>query len=387
MGKYDFTTRPNRLGQNTVKWHSSESNKDLLQMWVADMDFLPVPAIKEAIIEYGENHVFGYPHPSDTLFESIVNWEKKSHGYDITKEKITLIEGVVPAISSAIQAFTKEGEAILINTPVYPPFSRSVKLNNRKLISNPLIIRNGHFEIDFDLLEEDLINNDVKLYIFCNPHNPGGRVWSKEELTKVAELCKKHNILLVSDEIHQDLVLFGNKHISMNTIDDGFKDFTIVLASATKTFNIAGTKNSFAMIENADLRKTFRNRQLMNNQHEIPAIGLITTEAAFTYGKAWLDELKPVLEKNINYVVDYLSEKTNIKVMKPEGTYLIWLDFSAYNIVYPEITKKLEEEGKVVLNDGASFGKEGRSFARLNVATPFETVKEVCTRIAKVFPK
>ena len=209
---------------------------------------------------------------------------KNQHGYVVDKESIVLIEGVVPAISTAIQAFTKEGDAVLINTPVYPPFARSVRLNNRRLIENSLVKVNGHFEIDFEQLERDIVENDVKLYVFCSPHNPGGRVWTKEELTKVADLCQKHGVLLVSDEIHQDLALYGNKHISMNTISDAYKDFTLVLSSATKTFNIAGTKNSFTIIENEDLRKAFKQKQLANNQHEIPTIGLITTQAALTYG-------------------------------------------------------------------------------------------------------
>ncbi|MQB86037.1 cysteine desulfurase, partial [Lactobacillus reuteri] len=178
-------------------------------------------------------------------------------------------------------------------------------------------------------LERDIVDNDVNLYVFCSPHNPGGRVWTKEELTMVADLCQKHGVLLVSDEIHQDLALYGNKHISLNTISNAYKDFTLVLSSATKTFNIAGTKNSFTIIENEDLRKSFKQKQLANNQNEIPTIGLITTQAAFTYGQPWLEELKTVLETNIDLLTKELSEKTNIEVMKPEGTYLVWLDFSS----------------------------------------------------------
>lgn len=387
MGQYDFTTRPNRLNQHTMKWHSSESNPDLLQMWVADMDFLPVPEIKQAVIGYGKEHIFGYPYPSDALYQSIINWEKAEHGYETSKNKIVLIEGVVPAISVAIQSFTKEGDSVLINTPVYPPFARSIRLNNRRLISNSLLIKDSHFEIDFDKLEQDIVENDVKLYVLCSPHNPGGRVWTAEELKKIGKICQKHGVILVSDEIHQDLALFGNKHYSFNTLDDSFKDFSLILSSATKTFNIAGTKNSFAIIENDQLRKIFQRQQLANNQHEVPTIGLITTEAAFTYGKPWLEELKTVLEKNLDYVVDELSQKTKIKVMKPEGTYLIWLDFSAYGIEQPELDERLQKEAKVVLNNGASFGKEGQTYARFNVAAPFVTVKEAIQRIVRVFSK
>ena len=387
MTRYDFTTQPNRLDQNTMKWHEAESNPELLELWVADMDFLPVPEIRDAVINYAETHIFGYPYPSEELYQSIINWEKNQHGYVVDKESIVLIEGVVPAISTAIQAFTKEGDAVLINTPVYPPFARSVRLNNRRLIENSLVKVNGHFEIDFEQLERDIVENDVKLYVFCSPHNPGGRVWTKEELTKVADLCQKHGVLLVSDEIHQDLALYGNKHISLNTISDAYKDFTLVLSSATKTFNIAGTKNSFTIIENEDLRKAFKQKQLANNQHEIPTIGLITTQAALTYGQPWLEELKTVFETNIDLLTKELSEKTNIKVMKPEGTYLVWLDFSAYDQDHNELGRLLKEEAKVVLNDGITFGSEGEKHFRFNVATPTTVVAEGVKRLVSVFGK
>ncbi|WP_423217955.1 MalY/PatB family protein [Streptococcus equinus] len=387
MGQYDFTTRPNRLKQFTYKWQSSEDNPDLLQLWVADMDFLPVPEIKDAIVAYGQEHIFGYNYFKDSLYQAVIDWEKSEHGYEVKKEDISFIDGVVPAISVAIQAFTQKGDAVLINSPVYYPFARTVRLNDRKLVENSLSIQNGHFEIDFEQLEKDIVDNHVKLYIFCSPHNPGGRVWSEAELKKIGELCQKHGVILVSDEIHQDLALFGNKHHSFNTVDHRFKDFAIILSSATKTFNIAGTKNSFAIIQNPKLRKKFQRVQLANNQHEVPTIGMITTEVAFTHGKDWLEELKKVVEKNINYLSDYLEENTKIKVMKPEGTYLVWLDFSAYGIEQPQLDEKLQKEAKVVLNDGAHFGNEGKYFARLNAATPFETIVEASRRIASVFSK
>lgn len=387
MTQYDFTTRPNRLNQHTVKWKASEENPDLLQMWIADMDFLPLPEVKEALTAYAQEHVFGYPYAPDSLYEQIQAWEENEHGYRVEKEDILLIEGVVPAISVAIQALTNEGDAVLINTPVYPPFARTVKLNHRKLINHPLIKRNARFEIDFEQLEQDIIDNQVKLYVFCSPHNPGGRVWTAEELVKIGQICQRHGVYLVSDEIHQDLALFGNKHHSFNTLDESFKDFTIILSSATKTFNIAGTKNSFAIIQNPRIRKAFATQQLANNQHEVPTVGLITTETAFAYGKPWLTELKTVLEKNIDFAVDYLSENTKISVMKPEGTYLIWLDFSAYGLTNEEIQEKLIKEAKVVLNDGFAFGTDGKYHARFNAATPFDTVEEACKRIATAFGK
>ena len=258
MGKYDFTSLPNRLGHHTYKWKEAETDSEVLPAWIADMDFVVLPEIRQAVQTYADQLVYGYTYASEELIKEVQKWEATQHDYHFDKEALVFIEGVVPAISTAIQAFTKEGEAVLINTPVYPPFARSVKLNNRRLITNSLVEKDGLFEIDFDRLEKDLVEEDVKLYILCNPHNPGGRVWEKEVLEKIGQLCQKHGVFLVSDEIHQDLALFGHKHHSFNTVNPDFKEFAIVLSSATKTFNIAGTKNSYAVIENPKLRAALR---------------------------------------------------------------------------------------------------------------------------------
>ena len=387
MGKYDFTTLPNRFGQHTYKWKEAETDREVLPAWIADMDFVVLPEIQQAVHDYAEQLVYGYTYASDELVEAVQNWERSQHGYDFKKDALVFIEGVVPAISVAIQAFTKEGEAVLINTPVYPPFARTVKLNNRKLITNSLVEKEGIFEIDFDQLEKDFVEENVKLYVLCNPHNPGGRVWEKEVLEKIGQLCQKYGVLLVSDEIHQDLALFGHKHHSFNTVNPDFKDFSIILSSATKTFNIAGTKNSYTIIESPKLRVAFQKRQLANNQHEISGLGYLAPEAAYRYGKDWLEELKEVLENHINYVVDVFEKETKIKVMKPQGTYLIWLDFSDYNISDEELRKLLRDEAKVILNRGLDFGEEGTLHARLNVAMPKTLLEQVCQRIVKAVSK
>ena len=387
MGKYDFTTLPNRFGHHTYKWKEAETDRQVLPAWIADMDFEVLPEIRQTVHDYAEQLVYGYTYASDGLIEAVQNWEEKHHGYDFDKDALVFIEGVVPAISTAIQAFTKEGEAVLINTPVYPPFARSIKLNNRRLVTNSLVEKDGIFEIDFDQLEKDFVEEDVKLYVLCNPHNPGGRVWEKEVLEKIGQLCHKHGVLLVSDEIHQDLALFGNKHQSFNTVNEDFKEFSLILSSATKTFNIAGTKNSYAIIENSKLRLAFQKRQLANNQHEISGLGYLATEAAYRYGEDWLTELKELIEKHINYVVDVFGKETKIKVMKPQGTYLIWLDFSAYDISDEELRSLLRDEAKVILNRGLDFGEEGALHARLNVAMPTSVLEEVCQRIIATFAK
>ena len=385
MGKYDFTTLPNRFGHHTYKWKEAETDREVLPAWIADMDFEVLPEIRQTVHDYAEQLVYGYTYASDGLIEVVQNWEEKQHGYRFEKDALVFIEGVVPAISTAIQAFTKEGQAVLINTPVYPPFARSIKLNNRRLITNSLVEKDGLFEIDFVQLEKDFVEEDVKLYVLCNPHNPGGRVWEKEVLEKIGQLCQKHGVLLVSDEIHQDLALFGNKHQSFNTVNEDFKEFSLILSSATKTFNIAGTKNSYAIIENPKLRLAFQKRQIANNQHEISGLGYLATETAYRYGEDWLTELKELIEKHINYVVDVFGKETKIKVMKPQGTYLIWLDFSAYDISDEELRKLLRDEAKVILNRGLDFGEEGALHARLNVAMPTSVLEEVCQRIIAIF--
>ena len=387
MGKYDFTTLPNRFGHHTYKWKEAETDRQVLPAWIADMDFEVLPEIRQTVHDYAEQLVYGYTYASDGLIEAVQNWEEKHHSYGFEKDALVFIEGVVPAISTAIQAFTKEGEAVLINTPVYPPFARSIKLNNRRLITNSLVEKDGLFEIDFDQLEKDFVEENVKLYILCNPHNPGGRVWEKDVLEKIGQLCQKHGVLLVSDEIHQDLALFGNKHQSFNTVNDDFKEFSLILSSATKTFNIAGTKNSYAIIENPKLRLAFQKRQLANNQHEISGLGYLATETAYRYGENWLTELKELIEKHVNYVVDVFGKESKIKVMKPQGTYLIWLDFSAYGLSEEDLQGLLKKEAKVILNRGLDFGEEGALHARLNVAMPTSVLEEVCQRIIITFAK
>ena len=388
MGSYNFETAPNRIGQHTYKWKEAEKDSQVLPAWIADMDFEVLPEIKQTVHDYADQLVYGYTYASEELINAVLAWERDEHGYTFDKEALVFIEGVVPAISTAIQAFTKEGDAVLINTPVYPPFARSVKLNNRRLITNSLIEQDGLFQIDFEQLERDIANNEVKIYVLCNPHNPGGRVWEKDVLEKIGRLCQKYGVLVVSDEIHQDLTLFGHKHQSFNTVSPDFKDFSLILASATKTFNIAGTKNSYAVIENPSLRQQFQKRQLANNQHEISGLGFLATEAAYRYGKAWLTELKAVLEENIDFVVDYFAkEAPRLRVMKPQGTYLVWLDFSDYGLTDDQLFHLLREEAKVVLNRGSDFGQEGKGHARLNTAAPKNMIKEICRRIAEVLPK
>ncbi|HGC7368484.1 TPA: MalY/PatB family protein [Streptococcus agalactiae] len=361
MITYDFTSLPERFSSNAIKWKAVQKDQEILPLWIADMDFPIFPEMSEAIEDFSHQMVFGYDSPKDSLYQAISNWEVQEHGYQFDKKSLLLIDGVIPAISVAIQAFTKEGDAVLINTPVYPPFARTIKYNNRHLVSNSLLNNNQYFEIDFKQLEKDIIENNVKLYIFCSPHNPGGRVWTKGEIQKIGDICKRYNVILVSDEIHQDLVLFDNVHHSFNTVDSSFKEFSVILSSATKTFNIAGTKNSFAIIENEKLRSDFKKRQIANNQQEISSLGLLATEVAFTKGKKWLKALKMELEGSIEYLYEQLT--------------------------HLEIQEKLRYDAKLILNDGLTFGKEGKKHARINVAAPRSVIEEAVLRLVTNFRK
>lgn len=385
MTRFDFTTYPDRFCQRAIKWQLAEKESDVLPMWIADMDFLPMPTVKEALKSYATDHVFGYSEACEEFYQAIIDWEKSEHGLGVARESLVATTSVVPAICIAIQALTQEGEAVMIHTPAYPPFAKVTKLNNRHLIRQSLVETNCRFEIDFAAFEELIVEKQVKMYILCNPHNPGGRVWTKAELETLGRICQRHGVIVVSDEIHQDLALFGHEQVSFHTVAEDFADFSIVLSSATKTFNLAGTKASFAIIPNPDLRKAFVRQQEANYQHELATVGLLATQVAFETGKDWLVELKKVLEENIETAIDYLEEHTQIRAMKPEGTYLIWLNFSAYDMSHEEIQRKLLEEARVQLNDGLVFGKEGRYKARFNVAAPQSVVQEACERIAKVF--
>ena len=382
----DFTTVPNRFQQSSTKWRETEfKDSELLPLWVADMDFKVLPELREAMAEFVKRPVFGYSYASDSLYEAIQSWEQAQHGYRFEKEAIVLIDGVVPGLSVAVQAYTEPGDAVLINTPLYPPFARTIRLNGRQIVENQLQEVAGRFEIDFERLEQQIVKEKVKLYLLCNPHNPGGRAFSRMELEQIGQVCKRHGVLLVADEIHQDLVLFGWQHHSFNTVAPDFKDFALILTAATKTFNTAGTKCAFAIIENSELREKFTKQQLRNNQHEVSTLGLFATELVYREGKAWLAELLPVLETNINYVAQELREKTQIKVMQPEATYLIWLDFSAYGLSDRTLQAKIHDEAKLILNPGESFGQAGRAHARFNAAAPFSLIKEATERLVKVF--
>ncbi len=384
----EFDTILDRHHTNSVKWDTlkkSYGTSDLLPLWVADMDFKAPLAVRQALSSYIDQGILGYTIYPDSLYNAIISWQKRRHDFAIEKEAILFNSGVVPSLSLAVQAYTNPGDAVMIHDPVYPPFAAVVKENGRKLIASPLKTGTS-FQMNFEEMEKQLTENQVKLFILCNPHNPGGRVWTKEELIQVGKLCQKHHVLVVSDEIHQDIVYEKDSFTTFQKADPSFKDFSIVLTAATKTFNLAGIKNSMIFIKDRSLKETFQKTQHRNHQDEINTFGIIGTQAAYNHGEQWLDDLLVYLKENIDYTCQFFEQHLpKVKVLRPQATYLIWLDFSAYSLTDRQLQKKMIQEAKVVLNPGITFGSQGASHMRLNVACPRATLEQALTQILTAF--
>ncbi|WP_368250797.1 MalY/PatB family protein [Enterococcus sp. 2201sp1_2201st1_B8_2201SCRN_220225] len=378
-----------RKNTNSVKWDSIKvtyNKEDLLPLWVADMDFMTPQPVIDALATYTRQGIFGYSVVPETLYQAIQDWEQTHYNYQLTKEDILFSPGVVPSIGVAIQAYTKAGESVLIHDPVYHPFANMVKANQRNLVTSSLKIKDGHFVMDLVDMEEKIKDQHVKMLILCNPHNPGGRVWTKEELIACGRLCQKYGVIVISDEIHQDLIFAPHQHHSFHTLDPEFAEFSIILTAATKTFNLAAVKISMVYIKNPALKKAFQAVQNATEQNTINTFGYVATEAAYQKGEAWRKELLRYLAENITFTQNFLqTHLPKVNVMIPEGTYLMWLDFRAYGLSPKALEDKLIQEAGVVLNNGAIFGEGGRGFMRLNVACPKETLTEGLERIRGVF--
>lgn len=382
----DFDVNIDRKHTNSEKWDSIEETyheQNLLPMWVADMDFESPEFVRKDLQEFLATGVLGYVQEPDSLYQAIIDWQARHHQFQIRKEDIIFSSGVVPSIVNAIQAYTKENETVMIHDPVYFPFTGSVRDNRRTLVRSRLKEVNGHFEMDFADMEEKIRRENVKLFVLCNPHNPGGRVWSADELRQLGELCEKYQVLIVSDEIHQDLVFTPNQFTTFQNAYDPEGKFSIILTAATKTFNLAGIKNSMVFIRNPKLREAFISKQRQNHTQEINTFGLLGTESAYNKGDKWLSALLDYCWGNVLFTEKYLKEKLpKISVMQPEGTYLMWLDFSAYGLTDQELEDRLIHKGKVVLNTGISFGPAGAGRMRLNIAAPRNLIEEGLKRIS-----
>ena len=386
--KYNFNERIDRSENHSAKWAEMEmkfGRSDLIPMWVADMDIKAAPEIIESMKKKVEQEIFGYVYRPDSYYKIATEWLKKRFGYEISPSSLIHSPGVVPSMSILVKMLTKTTDKILIQTPVYPPFASAVKDNGRELVENPLIKdEKGYYTIDFEDLEKKLSLDEVKLLILCNPHNPVGRVWKKEELLKMGELCKKYNVRILADEIWRDLIMPGYKHTPMASLSKDIEDITITLFSPTKSFNLAGLQASFATFPRVEERKEFDNILGQMDVKRNNPFSLVAFETAYEKCEDWLEELILHIDGNMQYVVDFIAEKLpEIKVVKPEGTYLMWLDFNGTKIPQDKIQEFLINEAKVAMNDGGSFGSNGKGFARMNMACPRYMVEEAMERIEK----
>ena len=386
--KYNFDEVIERQNTLSKKWNpeiykGTFNNKtDLLPLWVADMDFKVAQPILDSLSEIINHGVLGYTAPDDKCYNAIIDWNKRRKNAVVEKEWIVFTNGVVPAISFMVQTFTKKGENVIIQTPVYHPFRMTTENNERSIIVNPLIDKDGHYEIDFKDFEKKIVDNNVKLFILCNPHNPVGRVWTKEELTKLADICLAHNVLIVSDEIHSDLIYKDSHFTSFLTLDEKYKNNVIVCTAPSKTFNLAGLQTSIILIPNKEIRDRFK-KSLGNVRIENPnSFGTAAITSGYNEGEEWLDAVIEYLDDNRKYIASYLKE--NIPAAKyviPEGTYLAWIDVSDIIPKDMSIEEFFEDKAKVAIDYGHWFGEEGKGYIRLNFACPKSILKEALDRI------
>ena len=386
--KFNFNEKVDRSKNHAAKWEEMGAkfgSNDLLPMWIADMDIKTAPEIVEAIKEKADQAIFGYVYRPASYYETAAAWCEKRFGYKIDPKTLIHSPGVVPSMNMLVKMLTKEDEKVLIQIPVYPPFAASVKTGKRTLVTNELVKdENGYYTIDFEDLEKKLSDEKVTLMILCNPHNPVGRVWKKEELQKIGNLCVKYNVRILADEIWRDLVLPGYTHTPIASLSREIENITITCFSPTKTFNIAGLQASFAVFPREEEWKAFDNELGEMDIKRNNPFSLVGFEAAYNHGEEWLSELLVHLEGNAQYVADFVKERLpEIKTVKPEGTYLMWLDFNGLNITFEEITDMLIKDAKVAMNDGASFGANGKGFARMNIACPRYMIEDAMARIEK----
>jgi len=380
-----------RKGTYSLKWDALDKrfgNADLISMWVADMEIKAPKEVIEALKERCEHGVFGYSYVSDEYYNSVINWLKEKHNYEIKKEWLRFTNGVVTAIYCFVNIFTKVDDAILILTPVYYPFHNAVKDNNRKLITCDLKNTDGYFTIDYDEVEKKIVENKVKLFIQCSPHNPAGRVWKEEELAKILEICKKHNVLVISDEIHQDIIMKGYKHIPSAIVANGkYADNLITVSAASKTFNLAGLIHSNIIISNAELRKKYDEEIKKINQTEINILGMLATQVAYEKGSEWLENVKEIIEDNFNYLKTELNKHIpEITITNLEGTYLVFLDLRKI-IPIDKVKEFIQDKCNLAIDFGEWFGASFKGFIRVNLATDPEIVKKAVENIITEYKK
>jgi len=382
----NFNEHINRRNTNCIKYDFParySKPEGLLPLWIADMDF-QIPKEVTEVLQKSVNHsIFGYTESKEPYFQSVHNWYAQRYGYHTKEEWLVKTPGVTFALGMAIKAFTSPDDSILIQTPLYPPIANTIKINNRNVVDSTLVYTQGRYEINMSDFEKKIRENNVKMFILCNPHNPVGRVWLREELQEMGHICKKYNVLVVSDEIHCDIVLPGHKHIVFSTVCEDVP--SVICTAPSKTFNIAGLQVSNNFIQDSNLRDVFQNEILSTGYHQLNSMGLAAGQAAYEHGHNWLAQLIEYLTQNAAYVKKFLATNMpQVKVTDLQGTYLMWLDFSALNISHSQLEDMLTNNAQLWLVSGTAFGETGEGFFRMNIACPRSTLEEAMERLLRI---
>jgi len=386
----DFHRIHNRKQTNSYKWDQSNKlfgSDDILPLWVADMDFESPPAVKEALLRRAEHGIYGYTFKSEAYTNSIIGWFKRRHHWELKKEWLSDSPSVVTSLSLAVDLFSEPGGRVILQSPVYYPFYDVIRNNGREIVSNPLVIRNDRYEMDYEHLET-LMKDGARLLLLCNPHNPGGRVWERDELLKLGDLCLRYGVTVVSDEIHCDLVLPGHKHTPFASLSPELAEITLTCLAPTKTFNMPGLQISYIVTANRRMKQRFDERIKTLSLHMTGYFAEAAVCAAYDEGEAWLDELLSYVQDNADYTARYIEEHLPaVRVIRSEGTYLLWLDCRALGLPVDGLKKLMYEEAKVAFNEGSTFGKEGAGFLRINLACPRSILEQALERFCSAASK
>ena len=388
MEKYDFDHCVDRRRSDAIKYtdlHRLFGREDLLPMWIADMDFCVCPDICDALAERVAHHVYGYSSVPDSLFDSVASWLDRRHGFATSREEMTYIPGVVKGIGFLVNRFSKPGDNIVIQPPVYHPFKQVIEGNGRVVANNPLIDRGDHYEMDLEGLRTIVERKRPSMMILCNPHNPIGIQWSADTLREVADICAKAGVIVVSDEIHGDLMLEHRRHIPFLSVSDNARRIGVMLGAPSKTFNIPGLVSSWCVIKNPELRADFFNWMTANEFNEPTFFATIGAQVAYAKGEEWLEQALRYILDNINYFCERCEELTGglVRVYRPEASFLVWLDCRALQLDHESLVKMFIDEAGLALNDGEMFGPEGHGFMRMNLAAPRSTIDDALNRIVK----
>lgn len=389
--QYDFDTPIDRTHTWSIKHDFKKENgkaDDILPLWVADMDFRSPDSVVEALKKAVDHGIFGYSRADESYFDAVAAWYQKRHHLTLQPEWMTCTPGIVFALSIAVRAFTQEGDAVLIQPPVYHPFSRAILRNKRTLVENPLVLKDGHYEMDLEELEQKVLDEHVKLMILCNPHNPVGRVWTREELTALADICLRHHVYVISDEIHGDFVWQGHEQTPYASISEEACLHSMMCTAPSKTFNLAGMATSNLFIPDPEMRRKFRSELLDVGQENMNRLGLFACRAAYEGGGEWLDQLIGYLAGNLALVRDFCKNRVpQIQLVEPEGTYLAWLDCRELGMTDDELMAFFSDDAKVWLDPGTHSGEQGSGFMRFNLGSSRSVIAQALDQIEAVWKK